>query len=178
MLGAAVGMLAVMLLLATACGGDDDADDGGATATAPSETVADGETPSGDETPGGPTSTTGPTTELSAVLTNTPFSITLSQDTAPAGRQVIAVSNEGSVGHNFWIIDTDLSADDLPVTNNVVDTEALDVVVNSGIATDGEDIQPGGQIEVQASLDPGTYVIICNVPDHYTAGMQAELTVQ
>jgi uncharacterized cupredoxin-like copper-binding protein len=27
-------------------------------------------------------------------------------------------------------------------------------------------------------LDPGNYVVICNIPGHYAAGMHAELTIK
>jgi uncharacterized cupredoxin-like copper-binding protein len=188
----ALALLACALLLASGCGDGDDDDSDGA-ATPPSETAstaADGETPPAGETPSdgatpgqsgatddGPAQ--GSETSLTAILTNTPFSITLSEDTVPAGRVQILVTNEGTVGHNFWLIRTDLAADDLPVTNNVVNVNSLDVVANSGLVTNDEDIEPGDTLEVQLpELEAGAYVVICNVPDHYSAGMQASLTAQ
>ena len=41
-----------------------------------------------------------------------------------------------------------------------------------------EDIVAGTTAELQLSLEPGTYAVICNLPEHYAQGMHASLTVE
>lgn len=166
---ALIVIAASAILLGAACedGGDGG---GGATPTAPATT--------GEPTAGGPTSTPGELTEMAASLTNDPFALTLSQDTAPAGNLNIQVTNDGSVGHNFWVVKSDLPPGQLPLNSNVVDVDSLDVITRSGLVTNDEDLDPGDRLQVLVGLEPGSYVLFCNVPDHYTSGMNAALTVE
>lgn len=39
------------------------------------------------------------------------------------------------------------------------------------------DLQPGASYAFDVTLPPGTYLLICNVPGHYAAGMVTPLTV-
>jgi uncharacterized cupredoxin-like copper-binding protein len=41
----------------------------------------------------------------------------------------------------------------------------------------GEGITPGASGWVTATLAPGRYELVCNLPGHYAAGMYSELTV-
>jgi uncharacterized cupredoxin-like copper-binding protein len=179
-LGIVAALALVLATLAAACG--DDGDDNGDAVTPAETSASTSEEPAGPtSTAGGPTATgggSGDLTQIAASLDNTPFGITVSQDTVPAGRTSIQVTNEGTVGHNFWVIRTDLAPDDLPVENNVVDTDSLDVITNSTMISEGENLEPGAGLQIVTTLEAGSYVFICNVPDHYGAGMNAGLTVQ
>ena len=42
---------------------------------------------------------------------------------------------------------------------------------------DTGDLQPGASYTLDVTLTPGTYLLICNVPGHYAAGMVTPLTV-
>jgi len=42
---------------------------------------------------------------------------------------------------------------------------------------DTGDLQPGASYTLDISLTPGSYLLICNVPGHYAAGMVTPLTV-
>ncbi|MFZ0625344.1 MAG: cupredoxin domain-containing protein [Acidimicrobiia bacterium] len=95
--------------------------------------------------------------------------ITLGQEAVPSGRVTFDVTNEGSMVHEFEIFSGDNI--DLPISNGVADTGGLDLI------DEVEDILPGGKPELRLALDPGTYIIICNLPGHYAMGMVAELTV-
>lgn len=90
-----------------------------------------------------------------------------------AGDITFEVHNDGAAPHYLSIIRTDLPADALPMADSEVDEEAAGEVV-------GETEEfPGGQIRVGSfHLEPGRYVLICNVAGHYQRGMFAELTVE
>jgi uncharacterized cupredoxin-like copper-binding protein len=45
------------------------------------------------------------------------------------------------------------------------------------ILGDSGDLQPGASYVFDLALAPGTYLLFCNVPDHYAAGMVTPLTV-
>jgi len=60
---------------------------------------------------------------------------------------------------------------DLAVRNAVADVTDLTLI------DEVEDIVPGGTSSLTLDLEPGTYLIICNLPDHYRNGMSAYLTV-
>jgi len=40
------------------------------------------------------------------------------------------------------------------------------------------DLKPGAKGSVTLNLKPGTYLLLCNQPGHYHAGMSAKLTVE
>jgi uncharacterized cupredoxin-like copper-binding protein len=171
-------MASVLIAGAAACGGDDDGDDNdGPTATAGTPAATDGAATPG-ATDGGPTGTGASVTQMAASLTNSPFAVTLSQETVPAGSVNIQVTNDGTVGHNFWVVRTELARDALPLNQNVVDVESLEVVTNSDLVTNEENLEPGTRLQVLTTLEAGSYVLFCNVPDHYTSGMNAALTAE
>jgi len=39
------------------------------------------------------------------------------------------------------------------------------------------DLKPGKDGQLTATLDPGAYLLLCNIKGHYEAGMHAKLTV-
>ena len=41
----------------------------------------------------------------------------------------------------------------------------------------GDNIAPNGSKVFHAALTPGTYVLVCNLPGHYKAGMHEAFTV-
>jgi uncharacterized cupredoxin-like copper-binding protein len=135
-----------------ACGDDDDDTDTGA--GSPQDIV------SSDET-------------ATIAVTETDGDIDLQTTLLPAGRVTFEVTNEGPSKHEFVIAKTDLQASSLPQKEGKVDEEAqgFDVV------KEVEDIDSGDTETVAADLEPGHYVIICNVPGHYQLGMRVDVNV-
>ena len=112
----------------------------------------------------------GPTT---VDVTETSFKIALSMDSVPAGTVTFHVKNQAeAVPHQLTVIKTDKPADQLPTSDNKVDTSSLNVVGSS------DNIQAGGNQDLTVDLTPGTYVLICNLPSHYQNGMYTSFTVQ
>jgi mono/diheme cytochrome c family protein/uncharacterized cupredoxin-like copper-binding protein len=128
----------------------------------------------------GPSETTAPseptpTTVAGAETVNVAlaeFSVTPDQPGITAGAISFNVSNTGSTVHNFRIIKTALAADQLPVASNRVDQTQVDIVASSS-----GDIKAGASQIVQATLEAGNYVLICNVAGHYKLKMYAAFEV-
>ncbi len=97
-------------------------------------------------------------------------SIDLDTSTVPAGAVSFDISNAGSVVHEIEVFSG--SQTDLPVDLGVADTTGLALI------DEVEDIIPGGNIDLDVVLEPGDYVIICNLPGHYQMGMVTSLTVE
>lgn len=102
--------------------------------------------------------------------------ISLDQTSAESGEVTFEIENTGELAHELVVLKTDLAEDDLPLLSDgsAVDEEG------SGVDVVGErdDIAPGSDAELSFdNLDPGTYVLICNVPGHYGLGMHTTFTV-
>ena len=124
-------------------------------------------------TNGGAT-TPSPTVVPGAVLVELRQELTigLSETTVSAGTVTFSVTVVGALPHNLRIIRTDKAPGDLPVDNGAVDEGAVEVV--DRLADFGS-----GETEIlSVDLEAGNYVLICNVPSHYEAGMTVALTVE
>ncbi len=93
---------------------------------------------------------------------------------APAGEVGFEVRNEGSVAHEVVLLRTDLAPDELPVAAGVVDVTDPRLTVVAGVKAIG----PGTMSGFGARLEAGSYVLICNLPAHYQAGMRTAFTVE
>jgi uncharacterized cupredoxin-like copper-binding protein len=104
------------------------------------------------------------------------FSIQLSTDTLHAGDLTLAASNAGPTTHEFEVFSmpADTNLDELEIVNDVADVDAAGMTVVDEV----EDIVAGTTAELNVSLEPGTYAVICNLPGHYAQGMHASFTVE
>lgn len=99
------------------------------------------------------------------------FSVTPTPATFPSGDITFAIDNQGPSVHEFVIIRSDVAPDQLPVENGLIPEDKVDVV------DEAEDIAPGTDTTLSVSLEPGSYVLVCNLPSHYEQGMHAAFTV-
>jgi uncharacterized cupredoxin-like copper-binding protein len=99
------------------------------------------------------------------------FSITTSVASFPAGDIAFGIQNDGPSAHEFVILRTDDAPDALPVENGEIPEDQVDLV------DEAEDIAPGTDTSLSANLTAGSYVLVCNLPSHYQAGMHAAFTV-
>lgn len=114
----------------------------------------------------------GPSVELSE------FSITVEPSSVKSGDVSFSVENVGDITHEFVVVSTDLDAADLPTADDgSVDEEGEGITPIDEI----EDIEAGDSGSLSVNLDPGNYVLFCNVVDgdqvHYRAGMYTTFTV-
>lgn len=90
----------------------------------------------------------------------------------PSGDIAFRAENAGAIVHELTVIRTDLAADALPTAGGRADESRLEVVATS------PDIQARRSVELRTDLTDGRYVLICNVPGHYQAGMRTAFTAQ
>ena len=110
------------------------------------------------------------------------WAVSVDTATAPAGAVTFTAKNEGPADvHEFVVIKTDLSLVDLPTdATGAVDEAGGGMTVSGEI----EDIAVGDSGELTLTLEPGAYVLICNIYSeeekeaHYQEGMRASFTVQ
>ena len=102
------------------------------------------------------------------------FNVVPAEASVPAGPATFAVKNQGNIQHNFRVIKTDLDPDSLPLDEEtfMAIEEELDVAAGSS------NLDAGDSENVSADLESGSYVLICNIPTHYDAGMRVAFTVE
>jgi uncharacterized cupredoxin-like copper-binding protein len=98
-------------------------------------------------------------------------SIAIDPDSTAAGKISFDIRNDGTMTHEFEIFRTDLAPDVLPTDGDVVDDGGLQAV------EEVEDVAPGTSAQLNVDLSPGSYVMICNLPGHYSKGMHSGFTV-
>jgi uncharacterized cupredoxin-like copper-binding protein len=102
------------------------------------------------------------------------YQINLSTTTFKAGEITFNIQNNSTdLEHEFVIVDTALAPADMPLNDDGdVDEDQITVV------DEQEAIQAGESASLTVTLDPGHYVIMCNLPGHFAQGMHVEITVQ
>ena len=98
------------------------------------------------------------------------FQTSAAPASAPAGRIVFTLVNRGDMRHEAVIIRTATRFDRLPVKNSVASEKG-----RVGTITN---VAGGTRKKLTLTLPAGRYVIICNLPGHYQAGMRAPFTVR
>jgi iron uptake system component EfeO len=83
----------------------------------------------------------------------TEYAFEPSEVTVAAGEVTFAIRNEGTEEHEFEILKGDQVIDEV------------------------EGLVPGLERDLTVSLDPGDYLIVCRLADHFERGMIADLTV-
>jgi uncharacterized cupredoxin-like copper-binding protein len=100
------------------------------------------------------------------------WGIKLNPETAPAGNVRVKAKNTGTTEHEVVFIRTDLPEDKLPVVDNKVDENQVELVAEV------EKFPAGKSETATLELPPGRSVVICNVATHYGLGMHRVLQVQ
>lgn len=158
----ALGVLAVLALgaVATGCGDSDD------TSSSPSESAEEAET---EATTTAPPAAGGETLDIKM----NEYNFIPKDAKAKSGTVTIDADNVGKLAHELVLAKSDADPAKLPTSSNgEVDEEALDVV------GEAPDVAPGETGSFSADLEPGSYVMICNLPGHYASGMYGSLTVK
>ena len=83
-----------------------------------------------------------------------------------------SITNTGTTIHEFVVLKTGVAEGALPPS-----ADEPGKADEPGHIDEVEDIAPGATAKLTVTLDPGAYVIICNMPGHYAAGMHTSFTV-
>lgn len=98
--------------------------------------------------------------------------ITLDAREIDAGGIVFEIQNLSTdLVHELEVFGGATEGEVLSVSNAVADVTGLNLI------DEIEDIVPGASASLTVNLDAGTYLITCNLPEHYAAGMWTYLTV-
>jgi uncharacterized cupredoxin-like copper-binding protein len=102
------------------------------------------------------------------------MAVRIDHPSVKAGSVRFDVTNwsQGTV-HNLFIVAVDSPQAPLPYDYAQAKVAMDQVKVMGGTS----DLQPTESATLDASLTPGSYLLICNVPGHYAAGMVTPLTV-
>ena len=113
-----------------------------------------------------------PAAEGKIEVTLTEWSMKPSAAAVKAGNVSFTVTNKGATPHELAVVKTDLAADKLPVVGAAVDEKALTILGRTANLD-------AGKSETKAfELQPGKYILLCNLPAHYGQGLRAPVTVQ
>ncbi|MFN8112415.1 MAG: plastocyanin/azurin family copper-binding protein [Solirubrobacterales bacterium] len=160
-LASMLGVLAFLALgaVASGCGSSDDS----SSTSAESSEAAESSTTTSAPAAGGETLT----------VKMNEYNFIPDDAKAKAGSVTIDAENVGKMPHELVLAKSDLDPAKLPTTSDgSVDEEALDTV------GEAPDVAPGDTGSFTADLEPGSYVMFCNLPGHYASGMYGSLTVK
>ena len=113
-------------------------------------------------------------------VTETEYQLKLDQSSVPPGDVTFTVTNSGHEMHELVVFRTQLPADGLPLKTNADNSTQVDEASPqlTHLEPEVEDLLAGGTKSATVKLTEGTYVVICNEPDHYRNGMYARLSVK
>lgn len=103
-----------------------------------------------------------------------PMTISVDQSTVHSGPAVFNVKNDAMAEeHEFVLVRLDSADTKIPVDrkSHRIDEDSLKSL------GEVEDLKPGASGSLTADLEPGTYLLFCNIKGHYESGMHAKLTV-
>jgi uncharacterized cupredoxin-like copper-binding protein len=102
------------------------------------------------------------------------MAVRIDHDTVKAGQVRFDVTNwsRGMI-HEMMIVAVDNPQAPLPY--DYTQTKVAEDQVK--VLGDTENLQPNASKSLEVTLAPGTYLLICNVPGHYAAGMVTPLSV-
>lgn len=102
------------------------------------------------------------------------MSVRVDQQSATAGPTSFEVVNwSRSLIHEMVVVAVDSPDAPLPYDfeNQVVVEDQIKVIGET------DELEPGQSQTIELTLPPGDYLLICNIPGHYGAGMQTAFTV-
>lgn len=150
----AIVLASALGLSLVACGGDDSDSDQGSDSGGVTVTTGDTGTPVAVEL--------GEESDTEYFMTVTPASV-------PAGLVTFTAENTGQDEHEMVVLKTDEAPDALTVTDDRVSEDAS--------VGEVEETPAGETGTLTVELEPGSYVLVCNIEKHYSRHMYAAFTV-
>jgi uncharacterized cupredoxin-like copper-binding protein len=132
------------------------------------------------------TTTAGAATTVNVVLGDTAglkgkMTMVVNPTTAPAGKVTFTVKNNGTITHELIVLKTPTASDKLPISDAgdppAPVTSGANKVSETTSAGETGDVAKGETKSVTLDLTAGSYVLVCNIAQHYGLGMRAAFTV-
>lgn len=102
------------------------------------------------------------------------WKVQVSAGKAEAGDVRFAITNYGTIAHEFLVVKTDFDPGQIPLgDNNRFDEELKGIEVVDEIPE--WEVNDTGMLKVK--LEPGQYELLCNIEGHYAAGMRTSFEV-
>ena len=101
------------------------------------------------------------------------WNVSVKPNTATAGEVKFTIKNEGTIGHEFLVVKTDILDGQIQLDGDHFSepSPGLEVIDEIGEF-------PAGSTELLVlSLEAGNYQLVCNLPGHYAAGMHTSFVV-
>lgn len=101
------------------------------------------------------------------------WSVTVNAGSEMAGEVTFTIANDGSIGHEFLVVKTDIEVGKIPLDGDHFPepAEGLEVIDEIG------EFPQGTTESLTLMLEPGKYQLVCNLPGHYAAGMHTGFEV-
>ena len=101
------------------------------------------------------------------------WSVKLNATAAKAGDVKFTITNDGTIGHEFLVVKTDIPAGEIPLDDDHFPEPAdgLEVIDEIG------EFKVGTTESLTLNLEPGNYQVVCNLPGHYKNGMHLAFKV-
>lgn len=95
------------------------------------------------------------------------WAVSLDATSAKAGEVKFTIENDGTIGHEFLVVKTDIALGEIPLDGDHFPepAEGLEVIDEIG------EFKVGTTETLTLNLEPGNYQIVCNLPGHYKNGM-------
>jgi hypothetical protein len=95
------------------------------------------------------------------------WEVAVDATSAPAGDVSFTIDNDGTTGHEFLIVKTDIAPGEIPVDGDHFpeDADGIEVIDEIG------EFAKGTTETLDVTLEAGSYQLVCNLPGHYANGM-------
>jgi len=117
----------------------------------------------------------------SGMMSGGSMRLSANRATVPHGTVSFLATNGGSINHEMVILPLPASqsvgARPTGTDAKVDEAGSLGEASNSNGTGTGQGVVPGASSWMTVNLAPGQYELVCNLPNHYTAGMFTQLTV-
>ena len=101
------------------------------------------------------------------------WKVTVSPNMATAGEVTFTIKNNGTIGHEFLVVKTDILDGQIPLDGDhfAEPSPGLEVIDEIG------EFPAGTTESLSLALEAGNYQLVCNLPGHYAAGMHTTFVV-
>lgn len=168
---AASGLVAAVLLGACSSGSEEAPK---AASAAPKAAATEAPKPAATEAPKATAAASTPAAAAAASevsVTLKEFTFEPSPASVKAGEVTFAAKNAGAAPHELAVVKSDADPKKLPVKDGLMDESASKPLGRT------PNLAAGASGTVKVKLEPGKYVLLCNVPGHYSLGMAVPFTV-